>query len=141
MKTTTATKTKLPTGINVSDTKYPSYKSKDKVAWGILPNNSYHINMVNTDRFGWCIATLSIGKDRSYGISVDDGKIVSMGVADQTRKITVYIRQSRVESLQKYIDLFKKGLDDANSIRDRISTRRSNTIMRRSMMSSSLFGF
>lgn len=121
----------LPKGIKTSDTKYPSYKGKDKVVWGALPDSRSSLELVKTDRFGWCIATLNIGKDRSYGIAVDDGQIVSMGVRDQTRKVTIYIRQSRLSALQKFIDLFKKGLDDANSIRDRISTRRSNTIMRR----------
>ncbi len=137
----------LPPMINVSDTKYPPYKSKNPVVWDAA--NHGRLTFHHTERFGWCIATLPISGARAgsgyvartYAIRLEpkwsgstEHEIVSVGNGPHVSKtVEVYVRKNRVKTLQKYLDLYAKGMGDAGSIRDRISTRRANTSLRRSV--------
>jgi hypothetical protein len=94
------------------------------------------------------LATLPIGAarrgsgfaDRTYAIEVaekpysnGEHQIVTVGKGPHiTQTITVYVTVNRLKALQPYLDIYQKGLGSAGSIRDRISTRRANTVMRRS---------
>jgi hypothetical protein len=141
-------KIQLPTGILQSDLKYPDYKSKDKLVPG-YDNSSFEIWY--TERFGWCIPTLLIrgagrrygpSRDtaRTYGVTIKDEnlnghQVVTMGSGPHVKaKHTVYVRESRKEALQKFLDIRSGGAEDANSIRDRISTRRARTSLSRGSM-------
>lgn len=103
-----------------------------------------------TERFGWCIPTLLISNpgrqrravaqrmgfeasERTYGISMK-GEIVTIGGGPHLKqRLTVHVSAARQPDLAKYLELKEKGERDANSIRDRISTRRAQTSLRRSM--------
>ena len=132
---------KLPKGITVKDCKYPSYKDKDQLNWQVGQHGQLDLHY--TERFGWVITTLHISNaskrqrmagingSRSYGITVDGGQIVSVGLGPHVKaSVTVYIRNSRTAKLQKFIDLYNKGMEDANNIRDRRSTRIAQTKQR-----------
>lgn len=135
MKTVTAPT--FPEGVTVKDTEYPKWDSKDKAVREL--GDYGQITMHLTTAFGWCVATLPISKarragltDRTYGVRVSDGAGVRVGAGPHvTKTITVYLRKSRVKVLQKYIDLFQKGLIQANETRDRISSRRAEGVQRR----------
>jgi len=119
----------LPDGVIAADTKYPK-------SWEDLVREAGdhgRLDFLKTTRFGWCIATLPIDRrGRTYGINVSDGGIVTMGAGPHVIiQTTVYITKKRLPVLQKYVDLYKKGLESANTIRDRISSRRSQTVLRR----------
>lgn len=121
-----ATKTAaLPKGILKSDTVYPSYENADhsKGDYGQL-------TLHKTERFGWCIATLFISRgkrgqpDRSYGIAIDTKQTVSIGNGPHvTDTVTLYFTKDRAEALQQFQDLYVEGLKNANSVRDRRSSR------------------
>lgn len=126
----------LPDEIQARDLEYPSWESRKN-------NDDNQVvsqfDLWYTERFGWCIPTLFISKarrgsgvnDRSYGISLD-GTVVTIGKGPHVLKtVTVYVRQRRVDKLQKFLDLKKNGEAKAGDIRDRISTRRANTILHR----------
>lgn len=126
--------TDLPKGIRPTDLKYPSFKSKDRINYEKGDHGSLTLYEVH-DRKGnswWCIATLRIRKarlgrdgERTYAVRLSDGAPVRIGLGPHVkRKITVYVRQSRVEALQRYIDLHLSGAESAHQIRDRISSRR-----------------
>lgn len=128
----------LPDEIQARDLEYPSWESRKN-----NDNNRIveQFEMWFTERFGWCIPTLFISKarrgtgmnDRSYGISLN-GTVVTIGKGPHVLKtVTVYVRQRRLEKLQKFLDLKKTGEGKAGDIRDRISTRRANTILNRSL--------
>lgn len=122
---------KLPTEIKARDLKYPKWDSDDRLV--------DQFDMWYTERFGWCIPTLFISKarrgsgmnDRTYGTTLD-GTPVTMGKGPHILKtVTVYVRGSRKAVLQKFLDLKVNGQAKAGEIRDRISTRRVQTILRR----------
>ena len=122
-------KTSLPPSVLASDLKWPDYKSKDKPAYDAGDHGS--LTFYETKSFGWCIATLRISNGRrgnparTYAVRVSDGAPVRVGNGPHvTQTLTVYLRQSRVKSLSRYLDLFNKGSEDAGMIRDRISSRR-----------------
>lgn len=115
-------------GIIKSDLKYPSFDNYNDRAHNL--GNHGQLTFIHTERFGWVIATLPISKNRTYGVSVENGAIVSTNT-DYSTDVTLYLRKSRMESLQKFVDLYDKGMGSANNIRDRISTRRANTVLRR----------
>lgn len=145
--TATVTSTiELPEGIVQNDLScYDPMKAKDKYKpYAKLDHkagNSGQLEFYYVTGRGWVITTLHIsnGKgfaDRSYGIDILTGGIVTVGKGPHvTKTINVYLRLSRLKALQKYIDLYNKGLISAGQIRDRISTRRANTVMRRSLSS------
>jgi hypothetical protein len=82
----------------------------------------------------WVLITLLIGKatgrragaaDRSYAIQVSDEKVCRVGFGPHVLKtVTVRFKKSNLKRLQRYVDLWLKGMESAGSIRDRISTRR-----------------
>jgi hypothetical protein len=135
MKSIKSTVSLLPEGIVAEDSVWPSGSKKDRVD-GTLGNCGtldFHFTS-----FGWVISTLPISKsrsgfaDRTYGVKISDGSSVRIGNGPHVIKsITVYIRNSRLKALQKYIDLYNKGMSRANEIRDRISSRRVEGVERR----------
>lgn len=95
-----------------------------------------------TQRFGWVIPTLTIksarrleafgGTRRTYAVAVKDGKTVTCGMGPHVLKtLKVYAKLTRVEALRRYFDLRVAGAASAGDIRDRISTRRAQTVGRR----------
>lgn len=140
----------LPKGINKLDTTRPKFfqgVARGKDGTDYLP---HEYELYYTERFGWCMTTLLIGKasrrargrgvetDRYYGVIVEPGKEGKRG--DQVRighgphvkeQITVYVREQRLEKLQWLIDLYNKGMEGAHDTRDRISSRRAATSRRR----------
>jgi hypothetical protein len=149
MKKTTATKqtTKrnLPAGVTEADTKWPEYDSKDKVNYRLADGGALTFYETE-DRKGnvsWVIATLYIGghrtkapdftSNRTYGIRLD-GAIVTCGAGPHVKQtLTVYLRESRVEKLRHYVDLYNKGLKEALQIRDRIGSRRAQGQVERAL--------
>lgn len=124
----------LPSLVKEKDLKYPSYKSKVKHLY------DKDFEMWYTERFGWCIPTLLISRarrganvqDRTYGISLK-GETVTMGKGPHVlRTINVYVTEANLNRLQTLVDLKDQGQGKAGDIRDRISTRRMNTMSRRS---------
>ena len=98
----------------------------------------------HTERFGWCIPTLNIralsgraaarGAEtrRTYAVTVDGGAVVCVGMGPHvTAHVTVHVTVGRLEALRPLLELREKGAGDAGSIRDRISSRRAQTSMRR----------
>ena len=156
-KTKTAIKSpELPKGILQSDLKYPSYKSDNKLVYDGNHHGQLTLHYV-TGR-GWVIATLPISnaragsgfEGRTYAIEVDkkdsysdEHNIVTVGKGPHiTHTVTVYITTKRVSALQPFIDIFNKGLVSAGTIRDRISTRRATTVLRRANLGGGrLFGW
>ena len=132
--------TPLPAGIVTNDTMPPklqytkNYKIKnpsEQVDYEVGDHGQ--LTFYETAGFGWCLATLSISSsrrgtrttDRTYAVRVSDGASVRVGAGPHvTRTITVYLRKSRLEALKKYIDMYAAGQVAANTIRDRISSRR-----------------
>ncbi len=142
---TKASKRVLPVGILVSDLSYPkSNYGKDTEAQLNAKRVIETLEFYKTERFGWVINTLFIrnasrrqqgrGVDtqRFYAISVDDGTICTVGLGPHvTDKFTLYVTNARKDALQKFLDLHQKGLGEAGTIRDRISTKRAQTSLRR----------
>lgn len=126
--TTTTKPAPLPAGIVAADLKAPKWQSNEQEG---VPWDARTFDLWHTAAFGWCIPTLLIGKargrqstDRTYAVTLD-GKVCRIGMGPHvTQTVTVYVRQSRLGDLQKYLDLRTAGSADAGSIRDRISTRR-----------------
>lgn len=158
MKTTTRraavaanTKVALPEGVLETDLNPPKYGTKGNSDLFLRENGEKYGAVLSfelwyTERFGWCIPTLEIRKAssrsriagtnstdrRSYGISLR-GEIVTIGLGPHIKRTcTVYVKASRQDKLQKFLDLRVKGLEQAGGIRDRISSRRADTIARRS---------
>lgn len=135
----------LPPDVVATDTKWPEK--------GILGNSKLAplglgyesgftgvLTFYRTERFGWVLTTLGISKgkrysgqtDRSYGISIKDEGLVTVGKGPHVlATVEVYLSDANLPRLQKYLDLWKKGMAKAGDTRDRISTRRANTIARR----------
>lgn len=137
-KTTAPAKPQLPPGILASDLKWPEYSEDNRLL--------QQLDMYFVPRFGWCIATLHIRNAsrrqriygagntdaRTYATAVNDGQLVTVGLGPHvTDRVTVYVTTKRAEKLQKYLDLHSKGQAEAQETRDRISTRRAQTTLRR----------
>ncbi len=133
---------KLPNGILKSDLKYATFEETKELDW-----EDRSFELWNVKGIGWVIPTLSIRKnrrndygDRTYAIGVSDKKIYTCGFGPHVlERITVWVRDSRLNSLQMYLDLRREGMEKAGMIRDRMSTRRANTIMRRTLLNSYLY--
>lgn len=139
--------TPLPDGIVAYDLEYPKVKhTTDGKVKNPNEQTDYklgdggRLTFYETAGFGWCLATLNISSsrrgnrttDRTYAARVKDGASVRVGAGPHvTRTITVYIREGRKAALQKYIDMFTAGQVEANTIRDRISSRRAEGALRR----------
>jgi hypothetical protein len=99
--------------------------------------------------FGWVIPTLLIRRsqradrsNRTYAKAVSDGRICRVGLGPHvTAQVTVYVRKVRAVALQALLDLKFQGEIDSNTIRDRISSRRAQTMLRRSSSRSPWSGF
>jgi hypothetical protein len=126
-KKATKTVQALPPGVLASDLKYPSWKSMERV----VETLTFYQVARRTGALDWVITTLHIAKarragtmDRSYGIYLD-GSVCRVGKGPHVKQaITVYVKQSRLAKLQKYLDLHVQGQEAAGQIRDRIGTRR-----------------
>jgi hypothetical protein len=127
---------KLPAGVRESDTKFPGYKSKDRVVrfdFGTGYEETASLELWYTERMGWCIPTLLISRaarrnpnttDRTYATTLS-GDQVRIGKGPHVlRTTTVYVRESRFEALKKFLELKKNGSAKSGQIRDRISSRR-----------------
>jgi hypothetical protein len=69
--------------------------------------------------------------DRFYATALN-GKIYRVGRGPHVLSTTtVYVKKSRENALQKFLDLMDKGNADANMIRDRISSRRAQGALHR----------
>jgi hypothetical protein len=132
--------TVLPKGILKSDLKEPSWKSKVKMA---EDDRGYSLKFeIWYCSYGWCIPTLLIahsrranqgfsGGDRTYAVAVNTGSTLRVGNGPHIKaRHTVYVKASRLSALQKFVDLQRTGAEDANTVRDRISTRRARGAMR-----------
>jgi len=125
----------LPAGMISKDVTRPSWKDKEQADWKL------QFELWYVEGTGWVIPTLPIANAkrgslydtrRTYAIGVNDSKIYTVGRGPHVKTtVEVYVRPSRVTALQKFLDIKNKGLESAQTIRDRISTRRSNTILRR----------
>ena len=140
----------LPAGILDSDLAHP----KD---WKLLAHESYdspkytqyggtiQFDLWYTERFGWAIPTLGIRNasarhrsigitaPRTYAVTVKDKSLITCGLGPHVKaRVTVYVKKSRFKALQPYLDIMIDGQVKANDCRDRISTRRANTLLRRS---------
>jgi hypothetical protein len=144
MKTTTPNVPALPAGIIAKDLKAPTYNMKTGTYTDPLIKDweQSMFELWYTERMGWCIPTLLISRagrraapgasDRTYAVAVKDGAMVRIGLGPHVlAKHTVYVRQSRLAALQKFLDLRQTGAVRANEIRDRISSRRAQGAMYR----------
>jgi hypothetical protein len=126
----------LPLGIELSDFKRPDWDDKkDKL---IEPYQDSEFEMWYTERFGWCIPTLLIGRgrggyqDRTYAYSLKTEGTVRIGRGPHVlHTVTVYVRKTREKALRPYLEKRSQGAGMAGDIRDRISTRRALTAQRR----------
>ncbi|SHG89211.1 hypothetical protein [Bradyrhizobium erythrophlei] len=140
------TKPALPFGLKETDTAYP--KHPKKYDWRKpQPFDVLHtLTLYETERFGWVVTTLHIrnpgsrhrtgAQARTYGVNAE-GQVVTVGLGPHVKRtLTVYVTRARADALKTLTDLHERGLADAGSIRDRISSRRAQGAMRRSS-----FGF
>ena len=114
---------KLPFGIKKSDLGYPK-DYKDSIL--------HYIDIYEVERFGWVVATLPIGgssrrsgyAQRTYAVTAD-GKVCRVGKGPHVKQtIKVYVAKSRAKDLSELVELYTNGAVKANTIRDRISSRR-----------------
>jgi hypothetical protein len=135
----------LPKGITEKDLKYPERHD--------FPENFQYedrsFELWFCGSFGWCIPTLQIrgaGRrmgvaPRTYAVSVDTKKVCRIGLGPHVlKRVTVYVRKSRLEVLKPFLDLRREGAIAANNVRDRISTRRAQSAMRRGDFMDNLLG-
>ncbi len=139
----------LPKDIKGTDLAYPKvdHTRKHPGAYYAERRVVDTIEFYRTERFGWVICTLHIrnasrrqvarGVDtaRFYAIAVADGQVCTVGLGPHvTDRFTLYVTAARKEALGKYLQLRDQGQGRAGDIRDRISTRRANTIGRGSFL-------
>lgn len=98
-----------------------------------------------TERFGWCIPTLTIRNPgrgrasatfdimrRSYAVTVKDEQLISCGMGPHIKRhVTIKVKKDRFKALQPLLDIMVRGAEKANECRDRRSTRIAQTKMRR----------
>ena len=115
----------MPPNVQPIDLKYPeggcNYKLGD--------NGCLHF--YKTSRFGWCVATLSIGRDRTYAVTLDGSQVRVGNGPHVEARATVYLSSANAKRLEKYTDLYAAGVGASNDIRDRISSRRAEGQVRR----------
>jgi hypothetical protein len=126
----------LPKDVREADLKYPSWKSKVRVEQTLT---LYYVTMTRDGGKDWFIANLQIRRsrnghaNRTYATRVSDGKTGwRIGAGPHvTKTITVYVTTKNKARLAKLVDMASKGEEDANIIRDRISSRRAQSALRR----------
>lgn len=124
--TALAKKYPLPAGIKVADLQFPKRHYVE----------SFEMRYI--ERFGWVIPTLHIanggrhgGGSRTYAISVK-GTPCRVGNGPHVLAIvTVYVSDANKKRLETYLNLRHDGQAKAGETRDRISSRRLLTQMRR----------
>lgn len=140
-------KAALPDGILAADLKALDWKDAADRAPEGMPWEDREFELWYTERFGWCIPTLDIAgarrgmPRRTYGVIIGDrlkvreaarGGLVTMGAGPHVlATLRVYVRTANAERMAPYITLRREGQAKAGETRDRISTRRMNTIARR----------
>lgn len=132
------TKNPLPSGILASDIKHPGYSNAACNSVSKVPYDDRTFDLWYVKSFGWVIPTLLISSgrrsnttDRTYATTLD-GKPVRVGRGPHVLEThTVWVRNARLKSLQKFLDLRKSGQATAGQIRDRISSRRAQGQMMR----------
>lgn len=136
----------LPTGIVAADLVRPSWKLRKNSPQrqATVDYSPVEFELWHTTGFGWCIPTLHIRnasrrhyatrvEPRTYAARVDDGATVRIGLGPHVdARVTVYVKVNRLAALQKFLDLQIAGAVSANTIRDRISSRRAQHDIRRS---------
>ncbi len=142
----TATKLpKLPAYLKKGDLREPAWKSKDRIGWdravalGLPSYSGGYIEFWYTESCGWVMPTLTISNARrgsglarrTYAVGVD-GNHYRVGMGPHVlHQVVVYLRKSSLKRLMPLIDLLKSGEVNAHETRDRISTRRARTALRR----------
>ncbi len=133
-------KNDLPPNITAADLEYPKpgdgipYEEKDALSGLDWWDGSLTFRLIKE---GWVILTLHISNpsrrqrgrgidtERSYGIGLKDSKVWRTGKGPHVLKeVRVHASKSNIERLRPYIELMRKGMEDAGAIRDRISSRR-----------------
>ena len=130
----------LPNKILETDLAYPKNAKRYNAKTYISVEQ--RLTLHYTERFGWCVATLTIARatgrrsgmqDRTYALSLKGEGVVRVGLGPHVlRTITVYVHRKNKERLQWLLDLHNTGEAKAGDIRDRISTRRAQGALRRS---------
>ena len=68
---------------------------------------------------------------RTYGVTLK-GDLVRMGQGPHVKAVyTVRVKKTRLEALKPLLDVMMEGTEKAGDCRDRISTRRAQTALRR----------
>ncbi len=133
----------LPPDVIEADTKYPSFETR--VRTGLPEELTYTpLTFYKTSAMGWVLTTLAIGgagkqaTARTYGITVEKQGLVRVGRGPHVlATATVYLSTENIARLQKYVDLWLKGMEGAGNTRDRISSRRAQGQMMRAQGRSS----
>jgi hypothetical protein len=129
--------TELPPDVEPEDLKYPEpgrglpWERRKELGLEDL----YSLTFYRVRDLGWVLCTLHISNPsrkaaagttaRTYGIGVADGKVYTVGRGPHvTKEVEVYLSGDNLDRLSRYVDLWKKGMEDASAIRDRISSRR-----------------
>lgn len=131
---------KLPDGIVLADLQYPEhghhlpYETQRELGLdyssGWTGRLTFYYIPAGRKAPEWVLTTLLIGKgkgtpDRYYGIGVADSKVYTVGRGPHVvAEIEVHPSADNIERLRPYIELWKKGMEDASAIRNRISSRR-----------------
>lgn len=131
-------KVELPPDVTVADTQYPKWDAKNRISYdefaalglGDCRCELTFYQVKGTRVNSWVITTLRIGgagrgaSERYYGITIE-GTCCRVGRGPHVLKeVKVYLNKDNLARLQKYVDLYNKGLADAGMVRDRISSRR-----------------
>lgn len=134
MKTTP--KRELPPDVIESDLEYPSSFEKrvKDLPEGLYGSLTFYFVPEGKKAPAWVLTTLHISNPsrrqsgtpaRTYGIGVGDSKVYTVGRGPHVKaEVTVCLTTVNIDRLQKYVDLWVKGMSDASAIRDRISSRR-----------------
>lgn len=135
--TTNETHDELPKGVKKSDIVYPKlgqgFNYSERQALGI--QDVYSLRFYKVKGLGWVLCTLHISNPsrrqssgtaaRTYAIGVNDSKLYTVGRGPHVlQEIEVHLKKDNVERLRPLLELHKKGMEDASSVRDRISSRR-----------------
>lgn len=140
----------LPDYIKAEDFARPDYRENEQLDYGSetartlsecsSTGSSYSIVMRYTTGFGWCVPTLRIanarrltgGTSRDYAVRISDGATVRVGMGPHVLfSAELYFKKSNADRLKPLLELMRGGAMRANEIRDRISSRRANSAMRR----------
>lgn len=141
MMSSTISTLKLPELVKASDCSYPKYPknpARESQAAQTARRVVATFELWYVQRAGWVIPTLDIARAkfgparRTYAIALNDKQVYTVGNGPHVLAMTtVYVTNARLAALQPLLDLKTAGMGDAGMIRDRISTRRARTSLRR----------